>query len=246
MSATNPSALSLSDLNVTINHEPRIRDLRIAERLGMTDPYSVRRIIDRNRAELETYGSLAVRHRKSSREWVSDAASETSENGGRPGTEFWLNEPQTLLICMFSKTANAAAVRREVISVYMAYRRGEAAHVLPDPAPERVSAPPCSWLAQNDGRYVIVVENHAVAEVRNIAGYCMVNGRDAVNVCTFLQEFVSADIFPVVWKVILQRCCVQARIQPGRKGKGVTNCGRISPSIVQPFRTKRLFAFFSG
>lgn len=36
-----------------------------------------------------------------------------------------MNEGQTLLVCMFSKTPDAAAIRKEVISVYMAWRRGE-------------------------------------------------------------------------------------------------------------------------
>lgn len=96
-----------------VEGEPRIRDMDLAARLEMTDPHSIRRMIDANRAELESYGP------------VSDRQSETSPKGGRPGTEFWLNEPQALLICMFSRTAKAAEVRRLLVEVFLAWRRGQ-------------------------------------------------------------------------------------------------------------------------
>lgn len=101
--------ITLADLNITINHEPRIRDLTIAERLGMIDLHSIRRMIETNRAELESYGV------------ISDQQSEIT-GAGRPGTEYWLNEAQALLLCTFSRTAQAAAVRKALIDVYMAYR----------------------------------------------------------------------------------------------------------------------------
>lgn len=110
--ATIPSALNLSDLNTTINHEPRIRDLTLAERLGFADLHKVRTLIERNRPELETYGE------------VSATAAETSAKGGRPGREYWLNEGQALTICALSRTPQAADIRRQVIQVYMDWRRG--------------------------------------------------------------------------------------------------------------------------
>jgi hypothetical protein len=110
---TNPSAISLADLNTTINHEPRILDTRIAERLGFSRPRKVREIIERNRAELEMHGPI-----------VSEDA--TTHGGTRPtaGRVYWLNEGQTMVVCMLSRTPNAAAIRKEVIEVYMAWRRG--------------------------------------------------------------------------------------------------------------------------
>ncbi|MDY0242185.1 MAG: hypothetical protein RBR34_08410 [Rhodospirillaceae bacterium] len=48
----NPSALTLADLNTTINHEPRIKDVRIGERLGMARPTNIRQTIEANMAEL--------------------------------------------------------------------------------------------------------------------------------------------------------------------------------------------------
>lgn len=104
--------ISISDLNTTINHEPRLLDTRIAERLGYERPADIRDLIERNSEELETYGGIIRAIRKNT-------------GRGRPANEYFLNEAQTLLICMFSKTANAAACRKEVIEVYLAYRRGE-------------------------------------------------------------------------------------------------------------------------
>jgi len=116
-SAHNP--LSLSDLD-TSDTEPRILDLRIAERLGFERPRAIRQIIERNRAELEGFGSLATRCGKSR---------------GQDFTEYHLTEGQTLLVCMLSRTERAAAIRKEVISVFMAWRWGQ----LPTAKPARLS-----------------------------------------------------------------------------------------------------------
>ena len=51
---------------------------------------------------------------------------QTSPKGGRPTLEYWLNEAQALLVCMFSRTDQAARVRRELVEVFMAWRRGKA------------------------------------------------------------------------------------------------------------------------
>jgi len=112
--ATNPSALTVADLDASFDDEPRILDLRIAERLGYERPADIRELIERNRAELETYGEVFRTARKT-----------PSAKGGRPSSEYHLNEGQILLICMFSKTANAATVRREVIGLCIAYRQGK-------------------------------------------------------------------------------------------------------------------------
>jgi hypothetical protein len=102
--------LTVSDLRV-IAGEARVLDLRIAERLEMADPHDIRRTIESNRAELERYGEISGRRPE-------------NIGRGRPATEFWLNESQTLLLCMFSKTEKAADIRQEVIGVYMTYRQG--------------------------------------------------------------------------------------------------------------------------
>jgi len=112
--------LTVSDLNTAINHEPRVRDLAIAERLGFDDKHKIRELIQRNRAELESYGEISA-----------TVAENTDPHGrGRPGTEYWLNEAQALLLCTFSRTAQAAEVRRSLITVFMDWRRGQQERVI--------------------------------------------------------------------------------------------------------------------
>lgn len=143
-----PPELSLADINAAIDHEPRILDLRLAERLDFARPRAIRQIIERNRAELEAYGPL-VAVEENSRHGGAKAphgGAKAPHGGakaphgvalsrrGTPGRVYWLNEAQTLLVCMFSKTSKAAAIRREVIQVFMTWRRGEApVHPAADP-----------------------------------------------------------------------------------------------------------------
>jgi hypothetical protein len=106
---------SLTDLNLEIDGEPRIRDLTIADRLGYERPRKIRELIEANMAELQQYG-LAPRR----------GAPITSGKGRVTEVEeYWLNEAQCLLVCMFSRTDAAAEVRRALIEVFMAWRRGE-------------------------------------------------------------------------------------------------------------------------
>ncbi|WP_367354185.1 helix-turn-helix domain-containing protein [Agrobacterium pusense] len=104
---------SIADLNTDIDNEPRILDVRIGEELGFARPRKVREIIERNIPELLTYGSLPRRR------------ANLGAKGGRPTEEAFLNEPQALLICMWSNTAKAASVRKMLIDVFMEYRRGK-------------------------------------------------------------------------------------------------------------------------
>lgn len=81
----------------TVNNEPRVLDTDLAERLGMKNPRKIRTdLIKVNLTELERYGEL----------W-----SERLQTGGRPATAYYLNEEQALLVCILSKTENAALVR---------------------------------------------------------------------------------------------------------------------------------------
>lgn len=124
--------LTINDLCV-ISNEPRILDLRIAERLGMADVHDIRRTIEANRPELERYGEISGRR------------PEIRGRGRRPSTEFLLNEPQTLLICMFSRTEKAAEVRQEVIQIYMAFRNGTVVPKAPTVGHPKIIDPPMAW-----------------------------------------------------------------------------------------------------
>jgi len=131
--------LSLSDLNTNAG-DPCILDVRVAERLGFERPRVIRELIERNREELETYGE------------VRRTARQTSVKGGRPTEEFWLNEGQTLLVCMLSRTPQAARVRREVIAVFMAWRRGAV------DAPSADLRARVARLEQREDRFLTIIE----------------------------------------------------------------------------------------
>lgn len=105
-------AIQLVDLCDLGDGEPRIKDLRIAERLEFERSRNIRELIERNSEELKRYGGLPC-HRAN-----------PGPLGGRPSEEYFLNEPQALLICMRSETPRAADVREELIRVFVAYRHG--------------------------------------------------------------------------------------------------------------------------
>lgn len=105
--------LSVADLNIEIDQEPRVLDVLLGERLGMAQPLNIRATVRANEAELSLHGRVFTQSVK------------TSARGGRPGTAYYLNEPQALLICMFSNTSRAAQVRKMLIDVFMEYRRSQ-------------------------------------------------------------------------------------------------------------------------
>lgn len=98
--------LSISDINTTINHEPRILDLRLAEALGFEKPRDIRPLIERHKAALERLGQ------------VCRTVRQTSAKGGRPTTETHLNKKQAIYIASKSETANAVDLVIHVIEVF--------------------------------------------------------------------------------------------------------------------------------
>lgn len=103
-----------------IGDEPRVLDERLSELLGFDRARAIRQIIRRNAEELLSHGALATR-------------SVVHEGAGRPTKAYYLNEAQTILICMFSRTKAAAEVRTQIVQVFMAWRRGEALRHVPQP-----------------------------------------------------------------------------------------------------------------
>ena len=141
------SLITLSDLNTTINNEPRVKDIRIGEALGLAQPLNIRTVIENNRKELEGYGLVHVE-----REPIKSGKGRIQHIN-----VYYLNEEQCLLICMFSRTKKAQIVRRSIIKVYKAYRNGDLVHVKPytrskpDIRKSKIDLP--------DGRYVIKVKS---------------------------------------------------------------------------------------
>lgn len=121
--------ISPADLKL-IDTQPRVMDLRLADALGFDRDRKIRDLIKRSTGELQQHGEVCT------------TVGQTSQAGGRPSLEYWLNEPQSLLICMFARTENAAEVRKEIIRVFMDWR---AAHAQPQkalPAPDLPSEIP--------------------------------------------------------------------------------------------------------
>lgn len=142
--AAETPSLAVSDLTVS-GDEPRILDLSLAGRLGFVQPRDIRKIIERNKAELEGYGNLwhgatnskEVRKQRLAR--IPRHRGAVSRRGPA-GREYHLNEGQALLICALARTSMAARIRRELITVFMEYRRGTLPS--PQPAPEPVVIQP--------------------------------------------------------------------------------------------------------
>lgn len=128
--------LTTADLHL-MNGEPRVLDLKLAEALDFERPRAIRQIISRNIDELRQHGDLI----SSSTNDNDDDDDPNSPRGvansprrrGAPSLDYWLNEAQALLICMFSRTQKAAEARGELIRVFIAYRRGELTRAFVDP-----------------------------------------------------------------------------------------------------------------
>lgn len=90
---------------------------RLGERLQYSRPTKIRELIEKPEihAELLSYGTVPQ-------------IGEPYQSGNgtqREVEEYWLNEAQCLIICMMSRTDVAPSVRREVVTVFLAYRHGD-------------------------------------------------------------------------------------------------------------------------
>lgn len=111
----------MSSLTLTpVNGEPRVRDLALAERLGFADHYMIRKIIKRNEDKLLKFGVV-----------YTVETTPQGVQGGRPATEFYLNQRQAVFICMKSETDRAFDVQVEIVRVFDAYLNGELKPTLP-------------------------------------------------------------------------------------------------------------------
>lgn len=95
------NALSLTP----VNGEPRVHDLQLAERLGFSQAFDIRKIIKRYEDKLLNFGVLAT------------VAKTSGALGGRPTNEYYLNQKQSIFICMKSETDKAKESAHEHRSV---------------------------------------------------------------------------------------------------------------------------------
>lgn len=104
--------------------EPRALDLEIAERLGLSRPRDIRKLIERNLPELQRFGGCATVARPVS---------------GNVVNEYWLNEEQALLVATLSQAPRAPEVRAMLIRTFVAWRRGHLPSELPAAALESLT-----------------------------------------------------------------------------------------------------------
>lgn len=103
--------------------DPLVRDTDIAVRAGLAQPRDVRRVIEKNRAELEMHGDLSMRACQARIE--KTGAIRGFET--RAVNEYWLNEAQALNLVALMRTERAAALRVGLVRLFVAWRKGAAA-----------------------------------------------------------------------------------------------------------------------
>lgn len=112
----NPEGDRVNPIQLVHEHgAPTVRDVDLGVRLGMRKPTNIRTTIEKNRDELERFGSLHA----------ARAVIEAGKGAQREGVEYQLNEEQAVLVCILSRAPRAKECRAEVVSVFTAYRRGQ-------------------------------------------------------------------------------------------------------------------------
>ena len=87
--------------------EPRILDRKIAVLLDFAGPSLIRKLVESHRRELEVYGPVKTVFVEPVRE----------------GQSFLLNEPQALLVTLFTGEERAPEARKRILDTFMAHRR---------------------------------------------------------------------------------------------------------------------------
>lgn len=104
-------SLSRDDLSV-IEGDARVSSRRLAEALGFARHDHFVRLLKERIEELEDFDRIfLIKEEKSGR--------------GRPSQTYYLNEHQATALCMWAETATARTARRQIIEVFVAWRRGD-------------------------------------------------------------------------------------------------------------------------
>lgn len=108
---------TLGTLAEDSEHEPRIQDIELGERLGFDRPLAIRDLIKRIVRTENPSGFTVVRTVRMT-QMPTGAARKTTAH------EFWLTEEEALYVAARSETPKARAITREMIRVFMLARRG--------------------------------------------------------------------------------------------------------------------------
>ncbi|MCE8007131.1 hypothetical protein [Aestuariivita sp.] len=115
------SGLTKSDLQV-IEGDARVSSARLKDVLGYSAISKVNKIIRRHQSELSDYGEIILA--RAGQNSILPRT-EAKSGRGRPAQEYLLNEHQAVAICMWAETAKAREARRQIIEVFLAWRRGD-------------------------------------------------------------------------------------------------------------------------
>jgi len=115
-----PNCITLSDLNSSINNEPRVAHQKLAKALGFKYPHKFKHLIERNIEELQRYGEIV-----STVDGIKIDSETNPKGAGRKGVTLWLNEPQSVISTLRSDAPKAPDARQEVVEVFIAYRHGQ-------------------------------------------------------------------------------------------------------------------------
>jgi len=135
--------LSIHDLRV-VQGEACFLDRRLSDRLGYDRPRHFRRLIERNRSELEKrFGTLRLRE---------DVGVNRPQGGGTYESQFWLTKAQALFIITRSDATYALDVVEEIITVFLAVAGGEP--IPASPFTEALFAPDTPTIVPGDDNVV--------------------------------------------------------------------------------------------
>lgn len=95
-----------------IDNEPRVTCRQMQSVLGFAKIGNLHRLIKKNEDELHDFGRLILLEEK------------RTQGRGALTRSYLLNEHQSVALCMWASTPKARAARREIIEVFVAYRRG--------------------------------------------------------------------------------------------------------------------------
>jgi hypothetical protein len=141
--------LSVADINITINHEPRIADVRLGQALGFAQPRDIRKLVERHREPLEQFGSIPREKLLARHDGALSDPDDTDAHGfiappddaltdgdkaRRAVQAYWLNRRQALYLCTKSETERATEVTIAMVEVFDQYLRGQLAPKPIDPA----------------------------------------------------------------------------------------------------------------
>jgi hypothetical protein len=92
-----------------------VRDVALAKKLGFARPRVIRELIERNQAEIASFGPSPQR----------TAMVDIGSGAKREVQETYLNQAQALVIVRHSATPNADAIYAEMIDVFLRFKNGE-------------------------------------------------------------------------------------------------------------------------